>query len=169
MSEKFTLFYGGYFSQWYRSSPDQFVIDGVTYNCAEQFMMAEKARLFGDKESLERIMRENHPKDQKAIGRQVKDFNVEKWDAISRNCVYLGNYAKFTQNKGLLLELMSTEGTTLVEASPTDRIWGIGRSMDDPLAYDKNQWLGKNWLGQVLTKLRDNIKLGIERVETDWE
>ena len=87
MSEKFTLFYGGYFSQWYRSSPDQFVIDGVTYNCAEQFMMAEKARLFGDKESLERIMRENHPKDQKAIGRQVKDFNVEKWDAISRNCV----------------------------------------------------------------------------------
>ena len=166
MSEKFTLFYGGYFSQWYRC---QFEIDGIEYNCTEQFMMAEKARFFGDADALGRIMKESHPRGQKAIGREVKNFDVAKWNAVARDRVYAGNYAKFTQNKGLKLELEATKGTTLVETSPTDKIWGIGRDSDDPLALNRDTWRGTNWLGEVLNKVRDDIIAGVKSNTFNWD
>lgn len=168
MSEKFTLFYGGYFSQWYRSQHNQFEVDGLSYNCAEQFMMAEKARLFEDSKALKKIMKLTHPRDQKMVGRDVKNFDEGRWNAVARDRVYLGNYAKFTQNKGLKLELLATQGTTLVEASPTDKIWGIGRAEDDPLALDRKTWRGTNWLGEVLTKLRDDLIAGVKSEKFDW-
>lgn len=155
MSEKFTLFYGGVFSQWYRC---RFVVNRIQYNCAEQFMMAEKARLFGDTEAEKRIMSFTSPRDQKAEGRKVKNFDASKWNAVAKDKVYEGNYAKFSQNQELQKKLFDTEGTILVEASPTDTIWGIGRAEDDPLALDRKTWRGTNWLGEVLTKLRDDLK-----------
>jgi ribA/ribD-fused uncharacterized protein len=160
--EKFTLFYGGPFSQWLRADME---VDGVSYNCTEQYMMAEKAKLFGDDEALQKIMAAQHPRDQKAAGREVKGFVKEEWERIEENgkpfCwnrVYKANLHKFTQNKGLLHELMITDGTTLVEASPYDEIWGIKLAEDDPRAFDRSQWQGTNWLGEVLTQLREDLK-----------
>jgi ribA/ribD-fused uncharacterized protein len=72
MMEKFTFFWSGPFSQWH---PSPFQIDGIHYNCAEQWMMAEKARLFGDEETERKIMFAVMPQDQKKYGRQVKDFD----------------------------------------------------------------------------------------------
>ena len=66
--------------------------------------------------------------------------------------------AKFEQNKHILSELFATENTELVEASPYDTIWGIGRSMNDPLALDKESWKGTNLLGKILTKVRDELR-----------
>jgi ribA/ribD-fused uncharacterized protein len=161
LDNKFTLFWAGPFSQWHFC---QFTIGGVTYNCAEQFMMAEKARLFGDKDSEALIMAAAHPRDQKYLGRNVKNFDKAKWEEIQPNgkpycwnVVYKGNYAKFDQNKGLLEELVKTQGTVLVEASPYDTIWGIGLGEDHPDASDRTKWKGTNWLGEVLTKLREDI------------
>jgi len=161
-NEKITPFYGGVCSQWLACD---FEVDGVRYNCTEQYMMAEKARLFGDKESERKIMFANHPRDQKAIGRRVKDFVREEWDAISRDVVYKANYAKFTQNPGLEYELRDTAGTLLVEASPTDRIWGVGLTTDDPKVHDPKKWRGTNWLGEVLMKVREDIIAGVETTE----
>lgn len=155
MEEKFTFFWNGPFSQWHNST---FKVGSETYNCAEQFMMVSKARAFDDLSVANRIMESKSPKEQKALGRIVKDFNDEEWDLVSWDVVYEGNYHKFTQNPDLLKLLMATEGTTLVEASPFDKIWGIGLAEDDPRALNKKTWLGKNRLGYILTELRDNLK-----------
>lgn len=153
-AEEFVLFWGGPFSQWAAS---EFVIDGVKYNCAEQFMMAEKARLFRDGEALAEIMATRDPAAQKAIGRRVRGFDVARWEFVAREIVYKGNYAKFTQNPELRKELDATAGKTIVEASPHDVIWGIGLSETDPDALDRTKWRGRNWLGRVLTCLRDDL------------
>jgi len=119
-------------------------------------MMAEKARLFGDNESLAKIMASKSPREQKKLGRKVKNFDPFKWSEVCKEVVRRGNYAKFTQNTELGWKLIESEGT-LVEASPYDRIWGIGLGEDDPRAQDRNQWLGANWLGEVLTEVRQQI------------
>ena len=93
--EKFTFFWHGPFSQWYRSN---FKVDGVRYNCAEQYMMAEKASLFGDEGTRKLIMSRNHPRDQKALGRRVKNFDIDTWNKNARDIVFKGNYSKF-QNR----------------------------------------------------------------------
>jgi hypothetical protein len=154
MKNDFVFFWGGIYSNWY---PCKFILDGIEYNCAEQAMMNKKALLFGDKEASDKIMSSKNPRDQKAIGRTVKNFDVEKWSAVSRDIVYEIVRAKFTQNKHLLKDLLATEGKILVEASSEDSIWGIGLVESDPRAWDKETWLGTNWLGYTLTKLRDNI------------
>lgn len=162
MTTKYKFFYGGVFSQWYACS---FEVDGVKYNCAEQYMMQQKAVLFGDEHCEKKIMATSSPKDQKAFGKQVKNFNKEKWDQVARDIVYKGNYFKFTQNKGLLAEMMKSKGFVLVEASPYDPIWGIGLSAKDPRAKDSKTWLGTNWLGEALNKVRDDIESGVYTTE----
>ncbi|MBO9713013.1 NADAR family protein [Sphingomonas sp.] len=153
-AERFTFFWSGPFSQWHRSP---FQLDGVLYNTAEQYMMAGKARLFGDEEMLARILAAEEPRDQKALGRRVRGFDGERWNATARDIVLVGSRAKFTQHRDLLQLLLRTEGTTLVEASPLDAIWGIGMAEDDPDARDRTKWRGTNWLGEVLTRLRDTL------------
>jgi ribA/ribD-fused uncharacterized protein len=154
MKNKFTFFWGGPFSQWAKS---RFKIDGVVYNTTEQYMMAQKALLFNDTEIFDQIMSESNPKEQKALGRKIKGFNKEVWEAECRNIVFNGNYAKFTQNDDLYKELMATVGTELVEASTEDPIWGIGLAETDSRAWDKSTWLGTNWLGEAITAVRDKL------------
>lgn len=152
--EKFTFFWSGIFSQWH---PAAFNIDGIFYNCAEQYMMAEKARLFKDDVMEMRIMKAALPSDQKRLGRQVTGFDLDIWNSKAKDIVYRGNYAKFTQNENLKQELLKTVGTTLVEASPHDTIWGIGLLRSDRKALNRNTWRGTNWLGEILTKVRDDL------------
>lgn len=150
----FVLFWGGPFSQWY---PQEIEIDGVKYNCCEQYMMAEKARMFGDTEILEYIMKAKDPRDQKKGGRLVKNFNPQMWDLLSRDVVFRANLAKFSDPE-LKKILLGTANEEIVEASPYDKIWGIGLGENDPRALDKSQWQGTNWLGEVLMKVRETLK-----------
>ena len=154
MEEKFTFFWSGPFSQWH---PSKFSIEKITYSCAEQWMMAAKARLFNDNDALKKIMKTNNPKEQKAFGRKVKGYADKIWDKFARNFVYIGSLAKYSQNNNLKKRLMETRGTTLVEASPLDTKWGIGLNKNDPRAQKRENWLGTNWLGEVLTQLRDDF------------
>ena len=149
--ENFIFFYGGIYSQWY---PSNFVIDGVEYNCAEQYMMAKKALCFQDYDSLAKIMNSTNPAEQKAVGRLVKNFKPELWANVSRKIVFDANYAKFTQNQILKDQLLATGSKELVEASPTDRIWGIGLAESNPLAWNKETWNGTNWLGEEIMNVR---------------
>ena len=153
MADKYYFFWHGFLSQWFRSP---FTIDGVTYNCAEQYMMAEKARFFKDDEALKEIMKAVKPSEQKAWGRRVKNFIEHQWNAVARDVVHKGNIAKFTQNTELREKLLATEGL-LVEASPQDAIWGIGMDEFDKNVLDTSRW-GKNWLGETLTKVREELK-----------
>ncbi|MCY1021206.1 NADAR family protein [Pyxidicoccus sp. MSG2] len=142
------------FSQWHRSD---FMVEGVRYMCAEQYMMAGKARLFGDAEVLASILKSASPKTHKALGRKVRDFDAAAWERERERIVYEGNRAKFTQSAELLKALLATKGTELVEASPLDRIWGVGLGAEDPRIQDPSKWRGLNLLGKVLTKLREDL------------
>lgn len=153
-TDRFVLFWNGPFSQWY---PSKFAIDGIEYNCCEQYMMAKKALMFGDAESHKMIMSTDSPKDQKAFGRRVKGFDKSRWEEECRDIVFDANYAKFTQNGNLLEELMKTGDKEIVEASPVDKIWGIGLHETDPDALDKSKWQGTNWLGEAIMQVRDAI------------
>lgn len=157
--ERFTFFWqkDSPFSQWY---PSPFEVDGHTFGCAEQYMMYRKANLFGDEATAQRILATPDPRAQKALGRQVQGFSEAVWVREREAIVRTGNRAKFTQNPPLRAALLATAGTTLVESSPYDRIWGIGLSADHPAATDPAKWRGLNLLGKILTELRDELAGG---------
>ena len=155
-NEQFHFFFqnNNVFSQWF---PATFTIDNIIFNCTEQYMMYKKAQLFKDKEIMKQILKSTKPNEQKALGRKVKNFDETIWNQQARKIVYDGNYAKFTQNPELLNQLLNTKGFTLVEASPFDKIWGIGLSANDSRAKQRKLWKGTNWLGETLTLLRENL------------
>ena len=142
------------FSQWYDRG---FVIEGIRYNCAEQYMMAQKAKIFGDEEIFEMILKNEDPKEIKALGRKVRGYDPAVWDENKFSVVYEGSYAKFTQNDDLKEFLLSTDGKILVEASPYDKIWGIGLRQGSEGIEDPKNWKGTNLLGFALTQVRDDI------------
>ncbi len=154
MPETFTFFWKHRLSQWQHAP---FTIGGVTFNCAEQYMMYAKALLFGDREAAVCILAAETPREQQAIGREVLRFDEKVWVMFREGIVYAGNYARFSQNADQRELLFSTRGTTLVEASPYDKVWGIGLSADDPRAKDRSQWLGLNLLGEILTRVREAL------------
>lgn len=141
-------------SQWY---PCQFEVEGVTYTSAEQYMMAEKAKLFGDEEIRAEILNTDDPRMCKALGRKVKNFDKAVWDKEKEHIVRKGNTKKFLQNSALRNFLLSTGDKVLVEASPTDRVWGIGMGKNNPDALDPQKWRGQNLLGFALMNVRDFI------------
>jgi ribA/ribD-fused uncharacterized protein len=120
-------------------------------------MMAKKALLFGDYDALREIMLSKDPALQKAMGKKVKGFDKDKWEKHCRKFVYDGNYAKFTQNPDMLSELMASGDRELVEASPEDKIWGIGMHESHPDILDSSKWKGTNWLGQAIMYVRENL------------
>lgn len=154
MAETFTFFWKSRLSQWH---PSPFVIGGVNFTHAEQFMMYAKALLFGDKETASLILKATTPREQQLLGRTVRGFDGTVWMLFREGIVFDANYARFSQNPEQRELLFATCGTTLVEASPHDQVWGIGLAADDPRALDRGQWRGLNLLGQALTRVREAL------------
>lgn len=156
VTDKFVLFWSDPFSQWYESD---MVIDNQAFNCNEQYMMYKKAILFRDYKQAEKIMNTNCPKEQKSLGRKVLNFNKDVWESVCRDIVFRANHVKFTQNVDLFKLITSPEWINLefCEASPLDNIWGIGLDENNPLSYNKSTWEGTNWLGEIITEVRDGL------------
>jgi ribA/ribD-fused uncharacterized protein len=142
----------GCLSQWY---PSPFEADGHTFATAEHYMMWGKATLFGDERTAGRIVAATHPKQAKDLGRQVRNFDPATWEARRGDIVVAGNTHKFTQHDDMRAFLVGTGDRVLVEASPLDRIWGIGLREDDPRAQDPARWRGLNLLGFALSDVRN--------------
>lgn len=142
-------------SQWYDC---YFELNGVSYHTAEQYMMASKALLFGDEEIYREIMAAYHPLDHKKLGRKVRGFNPESWSTSKYDIVVEGNKAKFSQNPNLKEFLLSTGDAILAEASPYDKIWGIGLDRETAMTSTIQQWQGENLLGCALMEVRDWLK-----------
>lgn len=140
------------FSQWHDSP---FAVDGVTYKTAEHWMMAKKALLFGDSEIFEKIVLTEKPAAVKDLGRKISGFVDKIWTAERYEIVKAGNLHKFKQHPELSAYLLGTGNRILVEASPVDRIWGIGLAQDHADASNPNRWLGLNLLGFALMEVRD--------------
>jgi ribA/ribD-fused uncharacterized protein len=142
-------------SQWFEGYG--FTVDGVTYRTAEHWMMAHKARLFDDEETFARIVEADHPRQAKVLGRQISGFDEATWTAHRLEIVTTGNTAKFTQHPELRTYLLGTGARVLAEASPLDRIWGIGMTADDDRATQPHQWKGLNLLGFALMEARARL------------
>src|SRR5688500_17744976 len=149
-------------SQWY---PAAFAADGQVFPTAEHYMMYHKALLFGDRETAEQVLAAPTPKAAKALGRSVRGFAEPIWNAHRFGIVVNGNYARFSQNPLLGEFLLGTRPHILVEASPTDRIWGIGLAASDEHAADPFHWRGLNLLGFALMEVR--VRLDAERRQPD--
>lgn len=124
-------------------------------------MMWYKDQVFTGGKLASQILAAQHPAEAKALGRQVENFDVNIWNGVAKPGVFRGNMAKFTQNPLHMAQLLETHGTILVEASPTDVVWGVGLSEDDPLITDPKNWRGTNWLGEVLMDVRDSIEFAL--------
>lgn len=141
-------------SQWW---PAPFTEDGDLFRTAEDYMMAEKARLFGDEEARGRILEASSPAAAKKLGRSVRGFEDSRWKAARFEIVVRGNLLKFGQNPELQEYLLGTGTRILVEASPVDRIWGIGLAADDSRAENPSKWQGLNLLGFALMEVRERL------------
>jgi hypothetical protein len=141
-------------SQWY---PAAFTVDGITYATAEHWMMAKKALLFGDEEAFQEIITTPKPAVAKAIGRKVRNFDAAAWQEKGYSFVAEGSYHKFSQNAALKQFLIQTGKKVIVEASPFDKIWGIGMAQSTEGAGNPLKWRGKNLLGFALMEARDRL------------
>jgi ribA/ribD-fused uncharacterized protein len=144
----------GCLSQWW---PAPFTVDGETYATAEHWMMAGKARLFGDDEALAKVMATTDPGKAKAIGRTVRGFVDKRWRENDYRIVVEGNVAKFGQHEDLRDFLIATGRRVIVEASPTDRVWGIGLAKDNSDTLVPSRWRGRNQLGFALMEVRERL------------
>ena len=117
--------------------------------------MAQKAKYFNDMETYELIMKATEPKDQKTLGRKVKNFDAVKWDIVADDIVFKANLAKFSQNTNLKKLLMATDDKIFVECSPYDNIWGNGLNITDTLNTSPDKWTGTNRLGKAIMKVRE--------------
>jgi ribA/ribD-fused uncharacterized protein len=142
-------------SQWYDSP---FQVEGVLYKTAEHWMMAKKALLFEDNVMYDRIIAATKPGEAKELGKLVANFDDATWSAHKYSIVMEGNQHKFSRHNDLKQFLLNTYDRVLVEASPLDRIWGIGLAEDHPSASHADQWKGENLLGFALMEVRDSLK-----------
>ncbi len=143
------------FSQWFEAS---FIVNHIEYKTAEHWMMAKKAELFQDSEIIHKIINCSHPDEAKKLGRKVKGFDYKIWNEHKFDIVMVGNIFKFHQNLKLLEFLLKTNNRILVEASPYDKIWGIGMSKNHPRVEHPIDWKGENLLGFALMEVRDILK-----------
>lgn len=143
------------FSQWW---PAPFEMEGTRYETAEHWMMAEKARLFGDEETRQAVLEVEHPGAAKKLGRAVRGFDEETWQRQRFEIVIRGNLAKFQQHAELSHFLANTGERVLVEASPVDRVWGIGLAADHADAMNPAKWRGLNLLGFALMEVRERLR-----------
>lgn len=156
---QYLFFYGGWPSN-FHTAP--FQLEGRSYFSVEQWMMAEKARVFRDEPTRERIMRATLSFSCKRLGRQVQNYDEPTWVQIRRAVVLKGSLAKYSQNPPLLGQLRATGTLQFVEASPYDRIWGIGVGLNAPNLLDTSQW-GQNLLGQILDEVRATLTTNATR------
>jgi ribA/ribD-fused uncharacterized protein len=144
------------FSQWWEQP---FEAEGLQCRTAEHWMMAGKARLFNDEEMLDKILGAKSPAQAKKFGREVRNFDQSAWEAARYGIVLQGNLFKFGQHAELKDFLLNTGNKILVEASPSDRIWGIGLAKTAPNIEDPHTWKGLNLLGFALMEVRDLLKV----------
>jgi ribA/ribD-fused uncharacterized protein len=156
INDKFYFFWDGFCSQWH---PCTFEFVGVTYNCAEQAMMNQKALFFGDIESSIEIMKSKSPSVQKSIGRKVSNFDPKLWSEACLEIVTQINVSKFNQNPKMKKQLIELGDREIVEASPYDKIWGIGMKDTHPDILDRDKWQGQNLLGIAIMEAKKRLNL----------
>jgi ribA/ribD-fused uncharacterized protein len=153
----YTFFWGNSspFSQWHKS---EFIIAGTRFTSAEQYMMYRKAELFNDGWASKEIMATSNPREIKAWGRKVQNFDAKMWASVAYDFVIRGNLAKFSQSEKMRNVLLDTGDSIIVEAAPNDAIWGIGLDEATAIITPPEKWPGTNLLGKALMEVRNILR-----------
>ena len=154
-TDSLVLFTGDIYTQWLKRD---IVINGKKFNTNEQYMMYRKAIEFNDLESAENIIKELEPKQQKIYGRNVKNFDDEKWNLVADKYVFEANYAKFSQHRDLKERLLATGDKLIAECGTYDKRWANGLSIEDALKISPENWIGENRLGKAIMNVRNILK-----------
>ena len=144
------------FSQWWLGSP--FLENGISYKSTEHYMMAGKAKLFGDSKIVNKIIDAESPAEAKKLGRLIQGFDQAKWEKHRCEIVIQGNFLKFSQHENLRQFLLNSSNRILVESSPVDNVWGIGMHRDDKNVENPKLWKGPNLLGFCLMEVREKLQ-----------
>lgn len=150
---KYHFFWNGPFSNWY---PAKLTYKNYNFDNSEQAFMWEKAMTFQDFETAEKILQTPAPNKSKALGRTVKNYDEVVWNGKRYQIMFDICLAKFTQNEDLRQEIL--KHSNYVEASPYDKIWGIGLGEWDEGIEDPKNWNGLNLLGKVLDDVKNQLK-----------
>ena len=163
--EKVAVKTNGQVTSFYRSDaflsnfhPSKFEIKGKSFSSVEQFYMCRKAEKFGNNAARNRIMSSDNPAEINFLAKQIQNFKQSEWNDVAHSVMSEGIDAKFDQNPKLKALLLNTGDTTLVEASPRDKIWGVGLHMNDPKIFDPNSWTGQNKLDKILMACRERLR-----------
>lgn len=155
ITDTHVYFWNGEFSNFH---PIKIKYNKINFYTTEQIFMWEKALYFEDKEIAQKIMVTAEPSECKRLGRQIKNFDADKWSIVSYDIMVNANYHKYSQNPILKDLLLETGDKTLVEASPFDKIWGVGLASFNDEILDEKNWRGQNLLGKALMEVRDKIR-----------
>ena len=150
-------------SNWY---PADFDFRGTRFATSEHWMMWQKARVMGDFASADAILCAPHPRDAKDLGAKVAPYDGALWDAVREQLVYYGVREKFLQNERERNLLLATGSAVLCEASPYDRIWGIGLGAGNPDHARVEKWRGRNLQGRVCMRVRADLRSGADAAFT---
>jgi ribA/ribD-fused uncharacterized protein len=160
-NDEYVFFWNGPFSNWH---PAEFEMNTATkyglmkFTSSEQAMMFYKGIVFDDDDSIKLIMATDSPREQKALGRKIPNFDQAKWESVCIDLISGVLVAKFNSDPELKKILLDTQEKTIVEASPYDAVWGIGMGVDNPDILDETKWRGKNFLGICLMNARELLK-----------
>ena len=169
ITDEYVFFYKDWLSNYQRTKFDV-EWNGVkyTFTSTEQGFMYIKAITFGDNVTAQKILNTDDPNRCRKLGRQVKGYNDAEWAKIRYDVFYTLNWAKYTQDKKLQEKLLDPQfdGKKFIEASPIDKIWGIGYGEDNPNIEFTDMYWGKNYLGRILTNIRKRLKSA--KGSDDW-
>ncbi|KAJ3408489.1 hypothetical protein HDV05_004966 [Chytridiales sp. JEL 0842] len=158
ITSKYVFFYTGedHFSNFF---PSRFTVHNIQFSCGEQFIMFAKAKMFKDEEIANQILRETNPMKIKSLGRKVQGYDDSVWTARREDVTYVGLLEKYRQNDNLKQDILNTGLRELVEASKSDKVWGVGLHEDDPKIEDRANWKGLNILGKILMRVREELRV----------
>ena len=153
------FFYGvknvnGEFSNHYLRN---FKVNGNTFSCVEQYIMAQKALIFRDLAAFNKIMNSKDPAEMKRLGHQIEGFKAWKWADLRMKIVKNAVMAKFSQNWDLRKKLLATGEAVIAMSNPNDAFWGIGMCKSDKEVLNKVDKWGKTMMGRILMEVRDEL------------
>lgn len=159
ITDTHVYFWSGVFSNFWPAKIDAMIDNAfIEFKTSEHLFMALKAEFFQDEEIFEKILYVDDPQDAKKLGREIKNYDDLKWTDVRYECMLHACHLKFEQNSDLKKILLDTGDRILVEASPYDKIWGVGLREDDDTILDSLKWRGQNLLGNVLMDVRERLK-----------
>ena len=152
-SDSKMIVFQGELSPWSNFHQAPFIINNQRFMTSEHWIQFQKALLFGDSATADKIIQCDSPYEAKKLGYSVQGLDIRKWQDEGYELCLEGIRAKFHQNLSLMQMLLTTKPKLLVEAT-TDRTWGTGIHLRDSNALDRKRWTSNGWLLDMLMSIR---------------